>query len=187
MSATPLKCVDGMDHDFTKHVPTIVEGEEVGTDIVCSRCGVSVEAHYRAEIANDPLDVMVHAPNGTSYWACKDGACPECRKWEGRYYESSCTPELPPEGCTCEGECRSYYILVPFPVVWWKGQDPLGIMRCKNGKDHVFSELREDLTDEMWAEDAYRCFGCGQSVSEVVAAAKKARLAQIQVAARPSE
>lgn len=49
MTPAPLKCDGGAEHDFSKEVPTIVDGEIVGTDYVCARCGLSVEEITRRE------------------------------------------------------------------------------------------------------------------------------------------
>lgn len=49
---------------------------------------------------------------------CHDGACPECLKAAGIQFEPMTEPTLPLEGCTCEGECRAYYVSVPFER-WW--------------------------------------------------------------------
>ena len=48
-------------------------------------------------------------------WTCGEGACEVCRGFEGGQFEPATEPQLPPEGCTCEVMCRSYYALVPYP------------------------------------------------------------------------
>lgn len=46
---TPQDCKGGGEHDFSKEIPTIVDGNVVGTDYVCVFCGLTVEELVRRE------------------------------------------------------------------------------------------------------------------------------------------
>jgi hypothetical protein len=169
MSKTPLKCENGDDHDFSKEVPLYHEGEVVGTSLVCAKCEMAFETFYEEQLKQGPLRIiLVKGPESTAYWRCRDGACPTCREREGFNYELDVTEELPPNGCNCEGGCRSYYENVPYPVIWWQGIDVKGVMVCQGGKEHVFSETVEDAPQHAYVEDSYKCAGCGRLMTDVI-------------------